>query len=373
MKNRVLLLSTIHPATDPRIVLKIAPSLAEHYQVYCCLPNTTKNNKAENITTKGLPYFKNLALRILICHPLALLKSVLIRPKIVHIFVPELIPVALILQWFGATIIYEVQENLLKKFEIKTYNNSFLFRNFWKLFDKIARKKFNFVFTEHSYPTYYTDLRHDYEIIHNYASIDLINQHYKPRFRRTPPEFFYCGIISKERSFDIMLKAFSILNLIIPDFKVNLFGPVRISKLELMRIEGFEKLKHRLNFYGYTDFRVAIKKAEGATAGIALLKPVADYPESYTTKLFEYMAMELPVITSNFALYSDVIEDANCGFCIDPNSPEILAEKLLWLINNPNEAKNMGENGKKSAVLNYNWTKEMTKLLMFYKKLENDN
>ena len=48
--------------------------------------------------------------------------------------------------------------------------------------------------------------------------------------------------------------------------------------------------------------------AARATAGLALLKPVGDYPDSYTTKLFEYMALGLPVITSDFPLYRDVVE-----------------------------------------------------------------
>ncbi len=55
-----------------------------------------------------------------------------------------------------------------------------------------------------------------------------------------------------------------------------------------------------LIFHGYTDLKNALPYARGATAGIALLKPVADYLDSYTTKIFEYMAMQLPVITSDF-------------------------------------------------------------------------
>jgi hypothetical protein len=38
MKQRIMLLSTVHPATDPRIFYKIAPSLSMYYEVFCALP-----------------------------------------------------------------------------------------------------------------------------------------------------------------------------------------------------------------------------------------------------------------------------------------------------------------------------------------------
>lgn len=367
---RVLLLSTIHPPSDTRIVLKIAPALAKKYEVFCCLPEATVENNPENIKMIALPHFRSLALRILICHPILIFKCILLRPKVVHVFVPELIPIALLFQWLGAKIIYEVQENLIKKFEIKTYNNEIVFKKLWIFFDKIAEEQFYFVFTEHTYPKYYKNLKKPFEVVHNYVSIKLVDQYYSLKSKIVPPIFFYCGIISKERSFEVMIQAFIILKSKIPEFKVNLFGPTRISNKDIIRIKGFELVKKHISFHGYTDFRVAIKAAEGSTAGIALLKPVADYPESYSTKLFEYMAMELPVITSNFPLYQNVIEKVNCGYCIDPNSPEVLADKLLWLVQNPVEANVMGKNGKKAAIEQYNWTGEMNKLLLFYEKLE---
>lgn len=369
MKPRVLLLSTVHPASDTRIVLKIAPALAKQYEVFCCVPGAIIKNIPEDIKIIGLPSFQSLALRLLICHPVLLFKCIFLRPMIVHVFVPELIPIALFFQWLGATIIYEVQENLIKKFEIKTYNNEIVFKRLWLYFEKIAQEKFYFVFTEHAYPKYYKNLKNSFVIVHNYVSIDLVDQYYSVVNKIVPPIFFYCGIISKERSFEVMIQAFIILKSKIPEFKVNLFGPIRISPLDLIKIEGFELVKDHLSFHGYTDFRVAIKAAEGATVGIALLKPVADYPESYTTKLFEYMAMELPVITSNFPLYQEVVEKANCGYCIDPNNPEVLAEKLLWIVQHPIEASILGKNGRNFAINHYNWINEMNKLLLLYEKL----
>ena len=94
MKPRVLLLSAVHPPTDPRIVYKIGPSLTEHYEVICALPHARTNDFAPGIRMVSLPYFRRLTLRLLFTHPVILLKCLLLRPEVVHIFVPELIPVA---------------------------------------------------------------------------------------------------------------------------------------------------------------------------------------------------------------------------------------------------------------------------------------
>jgi glycosyltransferase involved in cell wall biosynthesis len=113
----------------------------------------------------------------------------------------------------------------------------------------------------------------------------------------------------------------------------------------------------------------ALPYAKGAAAGIALLKPVADYADSYTTKIFEYMAMQLPVITSNFPLYREVIEKSGAGFCISPYDSDLLAKILEWLIENPEKSKVMGQKGRNSTETHYNWTNEEKILHNFYRNL----
>jgi glycosyltransferase involved in cell wall biosynthesis len=103
--------------------------------------------------------------------------------------------------------------------------------------------------------------------------------------------------------------------------------------------------------------------------GIALLKPVADYPDSYPAKLFEYMALNLPVITSNFNLYRSIVERSGCGFCINPTDSELLADKLDWIITNHNSALLMGRAGRKSVETHYNWENEQNILLNFYQDI----
>jgi glycosyltransferase involved in cell wall biosynthesis len=371
MKPRVLLLSTVHPPSDPRIRYKIAPALAPYYEVMCVLPNLLNQFPEKDIQMVRLPSFQNLVLRILFCHPVLLWKCLRFRPAIVHIFVPELIPVAFLFQWLGAKVVYEVQENLYKKFIIKRYNKAIIYQQLFSFFDRAARNNFNCLFTEHAYLNEYRDLPFPSAVVHNYVSLPFIDTYFKRSrpLTKTPPVFFYCGVISMERSFDTLIAALVLLKSKFPDFTVHLFGKVQFEMKEAEQLPRFEVIRPHLVFHGYTDLHIALPYAAGAVAGIALLKPVADYMDSYTTKLFEYMAMQLPVVTSDFPLYREVVEKAKAGFCISPYDPQQLVEKLEWLIENPEQARIMGENGRKSTENRYNWKNEEQILLSFYKKL----
>jgi len=370
VKQRVLLLSTVHPATDPRILYKIAPSLAKEYEVFCALPNAKPNNADETFTTVRLPEFRSLLPRLLFSYIVVLYKCLRIRPDMVHIFVPELIPVAFVFKWLGARVIYEVQENLYKKFSIKTYNNAWVYRRLFSIFDHSARKHFALIFTEDAYLREYDKLAHPAAIVRNYA-LPSFTDTYPPN-KPSPsgnPEIIYMGVISLERSFDTIVVALATLKKCYPGFKMHLFGSLRIAQNDIEKLPGYDEIAENLTFYGYTDQKKILGVARNAVAGIALLKPVADYPESYTTKLFEYMSLRIPVITSDFALYRNVVEQSECGFCISPYKADVLSKTLQWLIENPEERVRMGNNGRKAVEKTYNWASEEATLLAFYRTL----
>jgi glycosyltransferase involved in cell wall biosynthesis len=114
-------------------------------------------------------------------------------------------------------------------------------------------------------------------------------------------------------------------------------------------------------------FEEAAKIAQNASVGLALLKDIGDYSISYPTKMFEYMAAGLPLITSNFQHCLSIINSSKCGFGIVPDDEIVLAEKISWLIENQKEAIKMGEKGRKAVFQRYNWASEEQKLLAFYK------
>ncbi len=81
------------------------------------------------------------------------------------------------------------------------------------------------------------------------------------------------------------------------------------------------------------------------------------------------MAIGLPVITSNFKLYKDIIDENNCGICVDPENPNEIAKAIEFILTNPEKAKEMGHNGRRIVKEKYNWKNEEFKLINIYKTL----
>lgn len=367
-KTRILHVSTAHPATDPRLANRVIPSLTADYELIALLPALPKTAGPANARTIWLPYTQRLPIRLLLAHPLVLFYALWLRPSLLHIYDPELLPVARLIQWLLAIpVMYEVHENLYRKLDQKTrLQGPWLVRQFLR-FDAMAQRHFHLIFTEHGYLDTYKNLRHPPVIVYNYpelAFLDTFRRPYAPN--PVAPEFFYIGLISLERAFDTLVAALAQLKNQIPQFTIHLFGRRTFSDAVMTQLPGFDTVHSNLRFYGYTRQADALPTAAHATAGLALLKPVGDYPESYPTKLFEYMALGLPVITANFPLYQAIVDKYRCGFCVDATDADQIAQALQYMIKHPDEARAMGARGRLAIETEYNWESEARKLRTLY-------
>ena len=372
LKNKVLHVSPAHPATDPRIIYKQVPALAENHTVICLLAGPLPANFPKSIHVVTLPRFRRLGWRLLLVHPLILLHIIRFRPAVLHIYMPELLPIALMCRAImGLKVIYEVQENLRLKFDRKSYNNHWLFQWAFVAFDRLARQCCYFIFTDDSYLTEYTHLRFPSVVVHNYPDVQFIHQ-----FSAALPipvhqtEFVYLGLISFDRGLDTMIRAIALLKPDYPAIRLHLIGRCLFSHRQLEDLPEYALVQENLLFYGQTDHAEAMPIAARCLAGLALLKPVGDYPESYPTKVFEYMALGLPVIASDFLLYRSLIAENQCGFCVNAEQPREVAKRLRWLINHADERTAMGQQGYQAVKTYFSWDIERQTLLNYYKLLK---
>ncbi|QJD78360.1 glycosyltransferase [Spirosoma rhododendri] len=368
-KTRILHVSTAHPPTDPRLINRVIPSLTADYDLIALLPAVPKTEGPANARTIWLPYSQRLPVRLLLAHPLVLYYALRLRPSLLHIYDPELLPVSRLIQWLlGIPVMYEVHENLYRKLDQKRrLQGNWLVQQFLR-FDAMAQRHFHLIFTEHGYLDTYKNMRHPSVVVYNYpelAFLDTFRRPYMPN--PVAPEFFYIGLISFERAFDTLVAALARLKNQVSSFTVHLFGRQTFSDDAMTQLPGFDAVHDNLRFYGYTRQADALPTAAHATAGLALLKPVGDYPESYPTKLFEYMALGLPVITANFPLYRAIVDKHRCGLCVDATDANQIAQALQYLIKHPDDARLMGERGRRAVELEYNWESEAQKLRAFYR------
>ena len=58
-----------------------------------------------------------------------------------------------------------------------------------------------------------------------------------------------------------------------------------------------------------------------------------------------------------------------CALFVDPHNPRDIADKILYLLDNKDKAKELGESGRKLVEKKYNW-KKMTEIEKKRKKKE---
>jgi glycosyltransferase involved in cell wall biosynthesis len=84
-----------------------------------------------------------------------------------------------------------------------------------------------------------------------------------------------------------------------------------------------------------------------ANACVAILKPISLYATVYPNKVFDYMAAGRPVLLAIDGVIRTVVEDAQAGIFIPPGDPQALAQAVRWLADHPQEAQEMGRNGRR--------------------------
>lgn len=136
-------------------------------------------------------------------------------------------------------------------------------------------------------------------------------------------------------------------------------------KVELDNFIQANKLSDRVVFAGYrTDIPEMISIMDIFT--------LPSYREGMPRALIEAMCMSKPVVATDIRGCREEVVDGHTGYIIPLGDHEILARKLLHLIEHPELRKAMGENGRKRAVAEYDERevikKQMTVIASLIKK-----
>ena len=57
-------------------------------------------------------------------------------------------------------------------------------------------------------------------------------------------------------------------------------------------------------------------------------------------------------------MYREMVAKYHCGICVNPNNVEQIRDAIRFLIENKEEAYQMGQNGRRAVIEEYNWEKQ---------------
>ena len=110
-----------------------------------------------------------------------------------------------------------------------------------------------------------------------------------------------------------------------------------------------------LDWRGFVPNREALPLIEGAIAGLSLLHDVPNYRHSLPTKLAEYGAHGVPIITTPNPSSVDFVEHSGAGVVVPFADVEAVAEVISRLIEHPEEAATLAAAGRETASTLFNW------------------
>ncbi|TDQ38678.1 glycosyltransferase family 4 protein [Aureibacillus halotolerans] len=365
--TKVCFLTSVHNPFDTRVFYKEAVSLRKAGYDVTLICQTPQEETIEGIRLVPLPQPKNRPERMLKTTFVLLQRALKEKADIYHFHDPELIGVGLVLKAKGYHVIYDVHENVAEQMLHKEWLPfKSVFAAGYRQMERLAGRAFPLVLAEDSYEALYPPAWKTWTV-RNFPDLTLFP---------TPPEkkepyIVYLGGVSQIRGADVTLDALKLLK--------DAGTPVRFECIGAMSSADETRLRDKVQQYGLQDLVVfhgrmkakdAYRIVAKAFAGLAVLEPIGNYVNSYPTKMFEYMALQVPVITSNFPLYQDVVNASSCGFVVDPQDPKEIAESIRTLAADPALVKSVGQSGRAAVERSYNWANENETLQQLYRSLQ---
>ena len=86
-------------------------------------------------------------------------------------------------------------------------------------------------------------------------------------------------------------------------------------------------------------------------------------------KLFHYMYLQRPLITTNCAYMQQIVEATDCGAVVPYGDHRAFASCLIELYKNPARRKQMASNGHQAVLERYNWDHSVRSLIEMYRNM----
>ncbi|WP_161635188.1 glycosyltransferase [Desulfovermiculus halophilus] len=365
----IIHISTVHPNNDTRIFEKECSGLASKDHEVTLIIQSDCDEIRNNVKIKALPRYSGRLSRITFGILRAARKAFSEKGDIYHLHDPELLPLGLLLRVSGRRVVYDMHENLPEQIRTKHWIHPLIRKPlafFISFFERLSLNRMAVVMAEKSYADHYNWVKRG-QVVLNLPTVDKLMQ-LASSTQKNSLLVGYIGSISQSRGLLTVIEA---IRKIREDGIAAKFECIGNVSRDVSTSKAYQQGVNE----GWIHSPGRMPPSQGwamiarCHIGIALLKPIGNYIDSYPTKMFEYMAMGLPVVVSDFPLYRDVVERHQCGFCVDPNDIDTIAYVIRFFIENPQKSIEMGTRGQNAVRSYYCWNIELEKLIIFYQAL----
>ena len=119
----------------------------------------------------------------------------------------------------------------------------------------------------------------------------------------------------------------------------NLLTTAQVALGNRLKTFGLQPFESVPKFLTMADTIVIPQKNNYATMG------------QLPAKIFDAMAMAKPIIATNVSDIPEILD--GCGWIVEPEKPAQLAERIEYVLDNPEEAGEMGQNARQKCIERY--------------------
>lgn len=365
--TKVCHVTSAHGVEDVRIFHKECISLAQAgYDVY--LVERGESYDIDGVHIIGIGEIPQTRLkRMTKGAQAAYRKALSLDCDLYHLHDPELLLFALKLKRKGKAVVFDSHELTREQIRIKPYLPAPLVKALSAIYaafeDRILKKLDGVIFpcpVNGQFPL--PGKRQVY--LNNLPRLSEMYDKYDADAEKEPNSVCTVGSLTYNRGIKHLILAAAKAK-----SKVFLGGILSPAEFE-HEIKAMPESKN-VEFLGYLD-RDQVKRVydKSMVCASALLN-IGQYSgvENLSTKVYECMAMGLPVIMTKQPYNERMIDQYQFGICVDPENIDEYAGAIRDLLDHPEKAKVMGENGRKAIKEEFNWEREQNNLLDLYESI----
>lgn len=320
---------------------------------------------------------KNRVSRELYAHKYIFNDAVAVDAEIYHIHEPLLLRLGVKLKSIGKKVIFDSHENHPEQIKASRSIPSFLRKLcslIYKIHETHVTRKLDTVIVPCTFfngVNIFEGRCKKVEIISNAPKLEDFYDIYDQQQsvpKDSEPSVCYAGGLTHERGITHLIKAAYKAGVKL--YLAGTFAPTGYKE-QLENMPEYSCVDYKGNI-NYSDL-VELYKQTNIGASILLSIGQNNTADNFTTKVYEYMSMGIPVILSRFIFVEEVLKKYRFGITVNPENVGEIATAIRSIIENPDDAKSMGEKGRWAIREMFNWSIEENKLIRLYDDILQNN
>jgi glycosyltransferase involved in cell wall biosynthesis len=159
----------------------------------------------------------------------------------------------------------------------------------------------------------------------------------------------YLGRVSRGRGADVLL---ALPPLLPPFVRLDVLGP---ADGDVEPEVAAAAARGDLDWAGFVPNDEAHRRLAGALAGVMLVHDLPNYRTSRQTKIVEYMAHGVPVVTTPTDTAVEIVGTHECGIIVPFGDVQAVADAVRLLHDDPGLREKYAANGHRAALEHYDW------------------